>query len=84
MELLAVFALIVWSLPDGVFPSQNPGLSDGTYLGVAIVAPQPDDGRSCRRVSAFVVSPVVMQPEHRLSSRRLLRAEVVHRDLSAG
>ena len=38
MELLAVFALIVWSLPDGVFPSQNPGLSDGTYLGIAIVA----------------------------------------------
>jgi hypothetical protein len=29
-SLLAVFALIVWSLTDGVFPSQNPGLSDGT------------------------------------------------------
>jgi Zn-dependent protease len=30
-----------WSLlalADGVFPSQNPGLSDGTYLGIAIVA----------------------------------------------
>jgi hypothetical protein len=26
-SLLAVFALIVWSLTDGVFPSQNPGLS---------------------------------------------------------
>src|SRR6266576_6358504 len=37
-SLLAVFALIVWSLADGVFPSQNPGLSDGTYLGMAIVA----------------------------------------------
>jgi Zn-dependent protease/CBS domain-containing protein len=37
-SLLAVFALIVWSLTDGVFPSQNPGLSDGTYLGMAIVA----------------------------------------------
>jgi Zn-dependent protease len=37
-SLLAVFALIVWSLADGVFPSQNPGLSDGTYLGSAIVA----------------------------------------------
>jgi Zn-dependent protease/predicted transcriptional regulator len=37
-SLLAVFALIVWSLADGVFPSQNPGLSDGTYLGIAIVA----------------------------------------------
>jgi len=37
-SLLAVVALIVWSLADGVFPSQNPGLSDGTYLGAAIVA----------------------------------------------
>jgi Zn-dependent protease/predicted transcriptional regulator len=37
-SLLAVFALIVWSLSDGVFPSQNPGLSDGTYLAMAIVA----------------------------------------------
>src|ERR687898_1243781 len=37
-SLLAVVALIVWSLADGVFPSQNPGLSDGTYLGIAIVA----------------------------------------------
>jgi Zn-dependent protease/predicted transcriptional regulator len=37
-SLLAVFALIVWSLADGVFPSQNPGLSDNTYLGIAIVA----------------------------------------------
>ena len=37
-SLLAVVALIVWSLTDGVFPSQNPGLSDNTYLGMAIVA----------------------------------------------
>ena len=37
-SLIAVFALIVWSLADGVFPSENPGLSDGTYLGAAIVA----------------------------------------------
>jgi Zn-dependent protease len=37
-SLLAVFALIVWSLTDGVFPSQNPGLSDGTYLAMAIAA----------------------------------------------
>jgi len=37
-SLLAVFALIVWSLADGVFPSQNPGLSDGAYLAMAIVA----------------------------------------------
>ena len=37
-SLLAVVALIVWSLTDGVFPSQNPGLSDNTYLGMAVVA----------------------------------------------
>ena len=37
-SLLAVFALIVWSLADGVFPSQNPGLSDGTYLAMATAA----------------------------------------------
>src|SRR5215216_3109345 len=37
-SLLAVFALIVWSLADGVFPSQNPGLSDGTYLAMGVGA----------------------------------------------
>jgi Zn-dependent protease/CBS domain-containing protein len=35
---LVIFALIVWSLADGVFPSQNPGLSRGTHLAMAIVA----------------------------------------------
>src|SRR5215211_7948501 len=37
-SLLAVFILIVWSLADGVFPSQNEGLSDRTYLAMALVA----------------------------------------------
>jgi Zn-dependent protease/CBS domain-containing protein len=37
-SLLVIFALIVWSLADGVFPSQNPGLSDGVHLAMAIVA----------------------------------------------
>src|SRR5688572_13214307 len=37
-SLLVVFALIVWSLASGVFPSQNDGLSDGTYLAMAIAA----------------------------------------------
>ena len=37
-SLIAVFALIVWSLTDGVFPSQNPGLSHGTYLAMGVVA----------------------------------------------
>ncbi|MER3488203.1 MAG: site-2 protease family protein [Chloroflexota bacterium] len=35
---LIVFALIAWTLADAVFPSQNPGLSDGTYVAMAIVA----------------------------------------------
>src|SRR5919109_2738286 len=35
---LVVFALIVWSLAAGVFPDQNEGLSDGTYIAMAIVA----------------------------------------------
>ena len=33
-----IFALIVWSLADGVFPETNPGLADGTYLAMAVVA----------------------------------------------
>ncbi len=35
---LIVFALIVWSLAAGVFPAQNPGLSHGTYVVMAVVA----------------------------------------------
>jgi Zn-dependent protease/CBS domain-containing protein len=35
---LVIFALIVWSLAAGIFPSQNPGLSDGAYLAMAVVA----------------------------------------------
>jgi Zn-dependent protease/CBS domain-containing protein len=35
---LVVFALITWSLATAVFPDQNPGLSDGTYWAMAIVA----------------------------------------------
>jgi len=37
-SLIAVFALIAWSLAEGVFPSQNPGLSHGTYIAMGIVA----------------------------------------------
>jgi Zn-dependent protease/CBS domain-containing protein len=37
-SLLLVAALIVWSLADGVFPDTNPGLSDGSYLAMALVA----------------------------------------------
>ena len=35
---LVVFALIAWTLAVGIFPATNPGLSDGTYLLMAIVA----------------------------------------------
>src|SRR4051794_22764908 len=35
---LVILSLIVWSLADGVFPSQNPGLSRGVHLAMAIVA----------------------------------------------
>jgi Zn-dependent protease len=35
---LVVFALILWTLAVGIFPETNPGLSDGTYLGMAIAA----------------------------------------------
>jgi Zn-dependent protease len=35
---LVVFALITWSLAVGVFPNQDPGPSDGTYVAMALVA----------------------------------------------
>jgi Zn-dependent protease/CBS domain-containing protein len=35
---LVVFALIVWSLDTAIFPSTKPGLSDGTYLAMSLVA----------------------------------------------
>jgi Zn-dependent protease/CBS domain-containing protein len=37
-SLLAVIALIVWSLAEGVFPDTNPGLSHATYIAMASVA----------------------------------------------
>src|SRR5215831_5106131 len=37
-SLLVVFALIVWSLADSVFPSQNPGLSHRVHLAMAVAA----------------------------------------------
>jgi Zn-dependent protease/predicted transcriptional regulator len=35
---LIVFALIVWTLATGIFPEQNPGHGDGTYIAMAMVA----------------------------------------------
>jgi Zn-dependent protease/CBS domain-containing protein len=34
---LVVFALIVWTWATGVFPSTNPGHSDGVYVAMAVV-----------------------------------------------
>ena len=35
---LIVFALIAWTLAVSIFPSTNPGLADGVYIAMAIVA----------------------------------------------
>ncbi|MDQ4082392.1 MAG: site-2 protease family protein, partial [Actinomycetota bacterium] len=35
---LVAFALIVWTLASGIFPTTNPGLTDGTYAAMAVVA----------------------------------------------
>ena len=35
---LVIFGLIVWTLATAVFPNRNEGLSDGTYLAMALVA----------------------------------------------
>ena len=35
---LVVFVLIAWTLESAVFPSENPGLSHGTYLAMAMIA----------------------------------------------
>jgi len=35
---IVVFALIVWTLNSSVFPDHNPGLSEGSYLAMSIVA----------------------------------------------
>jgi Zn-dependent protease len=58
-SLIAVFALIAWSLADGVFPSQNPGLSHGTYVAMGIVA-----------AALFLVSILLHELGHSLVARR--------------
>jgi Zn-dependent protease len=35
---LVVFALIVWSWDTTIFPARSPGLSEGTYLAMSLVA----------------------------------------------
>jgi Zn-dependent protease/CBS domain-containing protein len=56
---LLVVVLIVWSLADGVFPDTNPGLEDGTYLAMAIVA-----------AILFFASIVLHELGHALQARR--------------
>ena len=34
----AIFGLIVWTLSQNIFPSENPGLSDNTYIAMGAVA----------------------------------------------
>src|SRR5688500_12779421 len=56
---LGVFALITWSLASAVFPSQNPGLSEGTYLAMALVA-----------AVAFFASLLLHEFGHAVQARR--------------
>ncbi len=56
---LVIFALIVWTLADGVFPSTNPGLSGNTHLAMAIVA-----------ALLFVVSILLHELGHAWAARR--------------
>ena len=35
---LIVFALIAWTLATSIFPSTNPGLGDGSYVAMALIA----------------------------------------------
>jgi Zn-dependent protease/CBS domain-containing protein len=58
-SLIAVFALIAWSLTDGVFPAQNPGLSHGTYVAMGVVA-----------AFLFLVSILLHELGHSLVARR--------------
>jgi Zn-dependent protease len=56
---LVVFALLVWSLSTVVFPEQNEGLGDGTYVGMAIAA-----------TLLFFVSILLHEYGHALQARR--------------
>ncbi|HKD33997.1 MAG TPA: site-2 protease family protein [Gaiellaceae bacterium] len=56
---LVVFALLVWTLASGIFPSTNPGLSKGTYIAAAIVA-----------AFLFFVSLLLHEFGHALQARR--------------
>jgi Zn-dependent protease len=56
---LPIVALIVWTLAADVFPNQNPGLSDTTYIVMAVVA-----------AAVFFASLVLHELGHALQARR--------------
>ncbi len=56
---LVVFALLLWTLATGIFPSTNPKLSGGTHVAMAIVA-----------TVLFFSSLVLHELGHALQARR--------------
>lgn len=54
-----MFALIAWSLASAVFPEQNPGLSKGAYVAMAVVA-----------ALLFFVSLLLHELGHAIQARR--------------
>ena len=54
-----VFALITWTLAVGIFPETNPGLGDGTYIAIALLAS-----------GLFFVSLLLHELGHALQARR--------------
>ena len=56
---LVVFALITWSLDTEIFPSRTPGLSEGTYLAMSLVA-----------AFVFFVSLLAHELGHAVQARR--------------
>jgi Zn-dependent protease len=56
---LIVFALIVWTLATQIFPNQNDGFGDGTYVAMALVA-----------AVAFFTSLLLHELGHAVQARR--------------
>lgn len=56
---LIVFGLITWSLAAAVFPHENPGLADQTYLAMAVIA-----------ALAFFASILLHELGHAIEARR--------------
>ena len=58
-SVLALLALIMWTLATGVFPDTNPGLGDNTYFAMAVVA-----------ASGFFASILLHELGHAVQARR--------------